>query len=192
MSVGRTCVGRTLLSDKRGYTRAMQTAAVALLLFASLFGESVAGLKWTAPPGWKSEAPKPMRAATYTVPGKADGEDAECVVYFFGAGQGGSVDANLERWKRQILAPDGKPAEAKIAKRTIHGLPVTTIDSTGDYTSMGGPMAPSKSTQHDYRLLGAIVEGPDGNVFVKFTGPAKTVTARQPDFEEFLNSFDKQ
>jgi hypothetical protein len=114
------------------------------------------------------------------------------VVYFFGTGQGGSVQANLDRWKGQMLAPDGKPAEAKIGKRTIHGMPVTTIDASGDYTGMGGPMAASKSVQYSYRLLGAIVEGPDGNVFIKFTGPAKTIAASQAEFEQFLNSFEKE
>jgi len=40
-----------------------------------------------------------MRAATYTiVPAAGDTASAECVVYFFGAGQGGSVEANLDRW----------------------------------------------------------------------------------------------
>jgi len=53
-------------------------------------------------------------------------------------------------------------------------------------------MAQSKTTQHNYRLLGAIVEGPDGNVFIKFTGPAETIAARQPEFEQLLNSFDKE
>jgi len=134
-----------------------------------------------------------MRAATYTVPAAAgDTASAECVVYFFGVGQGGSVEANLERWKGQMIAPDGKPSSAKIAKRTIHQLAVTTIDTSGDYTGMGGPMAPSKSVQKNYRLLGAIIEGPAGNVFVKFTGPAKTVAARQAEFEQFLNSFEKE
>ena len=176
------------------YTHVMRTVGIVLLLLASLFAESVAGLKWAAPSGWKKdEGTKPMRAATYTVAAKdASGASAECVVYFFGAGQGGSVDANLERWKGQIIGPGGKPAEAKIAKRTVHGLPVTTIDSTGDYSGMGGPMAQSKTTQHNYRLLGAIVEGPDGNVFIKFTGPAETISARQTEFEQLLNSFDKE
>ena len=171
----------------------MQTLAVVLLLLASLFADSVAGLKWTAPPGWKTEAPRPMRAATYTVAAKdANGASAECVVYFFGSGEGGGVDVNLERWKGQIIGSDGKPAEAKIAKRTIHGLPVTTIDSTGDYTGMGGPMAQSTTTPHTSRLHGAIVEGPEGNVFIKFTGPAETIAARHPEFEQLLNSFDKE
>ncbi len=134
-----------------------------------------------------------MRAATYSVASTAgDTGNAECVVYFFGSGQGGSVEANLERWKGQVVGADGKPADAKIAKRTIHGMAVTTIDVSGDYTGMGGPMAASKSVQSNYRLLGAIVEGPGGNVFLKFTGPAKTIAASQPDFEKLLNSFDKE
>jgi len=171
----------------------MRTIFVVLLLAASLVAQSVAGLKWAAPTKWKSEAPRPMRAATYTVPAAAgDTASAECVVYFFGPGQGGTVEANLERWKGQMAGPDGKPPAAKIAKRTIHQLPTTTIDTSGDYSGMGGPMAQSKSVQKNYRLLGAIIEAPAGNVFVKFTGPSKTVAARQSEFEEFLNSFEKE
>jgi hypothetical protein len=168
----------------------MRMTSVVLLLVASLFAESVAALKWTPPPGWKTEEARPMRAATYTIaPAAGDTTSAECVVYFFGAQQGGSVQANLDRWKGQMLAPGGKPSDPKIAQRTIHGLTMTTIDVSGDYTGMGGPMATSKSVQKNYRLLGAIFEGPDGNVFIKFTGPAKIVTANQSAFEQLLNSF---
>jgi len=171
----------------------MRMISVVVFLVASLFAESVAGLKWTPPAGWKTEDARPMRAATYTIPPAAgDTASAECVVYFFGAQQGGSVQANLDRWKGQIPAPGGKPSNAKIARRTIHGLTVTTIDASGDYTGMGGPMAASKSVQKNYRLLGAIFEGPAGNVFIKFTGPAKTIAASEVKFEQLLNSVDKE
>ncbi len=169
------------------------TASSFVYSFVYSVADSVAGVKWAPPAGWKTEEARPMRAATYTVPPAAgDKASAECVVYFFGAGQGGSVQANLDRWKGQLLAPNGQPADAKIAKRTIHGLPVTTIDASGDYTGMGGPMASSKTVQNNYRLLGAIVEGPGGNVFIKFTGPAKTIAVNQIKFEQLLNSFEKE
>ncbi len=164
-----------------------------LVLSASLSAESAAGVKWTAPPGWKTEATRPMRVVTYVVPpAGADTANAECAVYFFGPGQGGSVAANLDRWKGQLTAADGKPAAAKIAKRTIHQIPVTTIDSSGDYSGMGGPMAGTSSVAKNYRLLGAIIEAPAGSVFIKFTGPAKTVAAHQADFEQMLNSLEKE
>ena len=176
------------------YTLPMRILSTVLLLIASSLAQSVAGLKWTPPSAWKAdEGERPMRAATYIVASASgDTANAECVVYFFGAGQGGSIDANLERWKGQIVGPDGKPAEAKTEKRIVHDLPVTTIDSSGDYTGMGGPMAASKSVHNNYRLLGAIIEGPGGNVFLKFTGPAKTVAASQADFEKLVNSFEKE
>src|SRR5262249_46312978 len=160
--------------------------ALLICLSASGMAESAAGLQWKAPSDWKNEGSRPMRAATYTV-----GPEAECVVFFCGGGQGGSIEANRERWKGQFRGPAGKPAEAKIAKRTINGLNVTTIDSSGEYTGMGGPMAAEKSAKPGFRLLGAIVEGPGGNLFVKFTGPAKAVSAHQQKYEQMLSSFTK-
>src|ERR1051326_236191 len=171
----------------------MRTIFVILLLTGWLLAESVAGLKWTAPKRWKTEGARPMRAATYNVPPLAgDSAPAECVVYFFGPGQGGSIEANLDRWKGQVLGPDHNPSDAKIKKRIIHGLPVTTIDASGDYTGMGGPMAASKSVQSNYRLLGAIGEAPAGNVFIKFTGPAKTIAGSQAEFDQLLNSVERE
>jgi hypothetical protein len=100
-----------------------------------------------------------MRAATYKIPpASGDQEGAECAVYFFGAGQGGSVHANIERWNGQVTGSDGKPATAHIQKRTVHGLPVKAIDVAGQYSVMGGPMATAKTSKLGYRLLGAVIE----------------------------------
>jgi hypothetical protein len=155
-----------------------------------VLAESAAGVRWTAPAGWTNEGARPMRAATYIIaPASGDTTSAECGVYFFGAGQGGSVEANLDRWKGQFKRHDGKPAAAKIARRNVHGLTVTTIDASGEYSGMGGPMAPASRAVADYRLMGAIVAGPGGNVFVKFTGPAKTIAANQQKFEQLVASF---
>jgi len=156
-----------------------------LLVAAGLAADSGAGVHWTMPPAWKAEAQRPMRLATYMVaPG------GECGVYYFGSGQGGSVQANLDRWIGQFQQADGKPSKeaAKIVKRTVHGWPVTTVDVSGAYTGMGGPTAQAGPAMPGYRLLGAIVEGPQGSIFFKFTGPAKTVAANQAAFDKMLES----
>jgi hypothetical protein len=171
--------------------RSLLFAASVVLCSVSLFAESAAGIRWTAPAGWKAEGPRPMRAATYSIaPASGDSAGAECVVNFFGPGQGGSVEANVERWKGQIQGPDGKPASAKVDKRTISGVPMTIIDAAGSYTGTGGPMMASPKAVPGYRLLGAIVEGPGGNVFFKLTGPAKTIAAQQKNFDQLLASIE--
>ena len=155
---------------------------------AIVFAESAAGIRWTAPASWKTEAARPMRAATYSIaPAAGEQAGAECVVNYFGPGQGGGVDANIERWRGQVLGADGKPATAKIDKRTTRGIQMTVIDASGTYTGMGGPMTAAKPVA-GYRLIGAIVEGPGGSVFFKLTGPATTIAAQQKNFEQLLAS----
>jgi hypothetical protein len=166
--------------------------SLVLMTTLSVLADSAAGLRWTAPGGWKSEAARPMRAATYSVPPAAgDLAGGEVVINFFGPGQGGGVDANIERWKGQVQGPDGKPAPATVATRSVRGIAMTTVDATGAYTGMGGPMMASPKAVPGYRLLGAIVEGPGGNVFVKFAGPATTVAANRQKFDALLASFEK-
>jgi hypothetical protein len=163
--------------------------AVLAVFTASVFAESAAGMRWTAPASWKAEAARPMRAATYSIPLAAGDQGiAECVVNYFGPGQGGGVDANIERWKGQMLGADGKPAVAKIDKRTGRGVPITVVDTAGTYSGMGGPMMAGAKPAPGYRLIGAIVEGPGGSVFFKLTGPAKTIAAQQKNFEQLLAS----
>ena len=121
---------------------------------------------------------------------KGDAEDAELIVYYFGAGGGGSAEANVNRWISQVQQPDGSSsiAKARHADRTINGLKVTTVDVAGTYTAEMSPGAAEHYNKPGYRLCAAIVDTPQGAYYVKMTGPANTVGAAQPDYERFLTS----
>ncbi|MCP3105186.1 hypothetical protein LZ198_40590 [Myxococcus sp. K15C18031901] len=156
--------------------------------------EEAGGLTWTAPTEWAAQGERPMRAATYKVPAaKGDTEGAELAVFYFGQGQGGAVDANVKRWLGQFQTADGKPVDkaAKTKAEKLGGLPVTTVDVKGTYTG-GGPMMGPSTPKPGYRLLGAIVEGPEGAVFFKLTGPEKTVAASEKSFRKLLESVKKK
>jgi hypothetical protein len=151
-------------------------------------------IKWTAPSKWEAKPASGMRAATYLIPAaQGDPEGAECAVFLNIAG---GVDANIKRWIAQFEQPDGGSSEAKAKqkKETINDLAVTTVDLTGTFKG-GGPMMgmpqPAGGPKNGYRLLGAIVETPDGEVFFKMTGPAKTMGAAQTDFQTMLKSIKK-
>lgn len=169
----------------------------ALIAFAAvaLAADGVAGIEWTAPAGWAAKGESPMRAASYTIPPAAgDSEGGECVVYYFGTGQGGGVEANIKRWIGQFTAPDGGPAD-KLAKRgtkTINGIEVETLDLTGTYLFKPFPMAPKATPKPGYRMLAAIVAGSDAPVFFKLTGPVKTVAAAEAGYEKMLASLKKK
>jgi hypothetical protein len=145
------------------------------------------GVQWKVPPSWTVDKGSSMRVATYKVPGAKPDAAGECPVFFFGPGQGGSVDANLERWSRQF---EGSP-KAETSTRRVNGLPVTIARISGTYLAPGGPAMQSQGKRQGYRLLGAIVEAPEGPVFFKLTGPAATVAGAERAFESLLASLAK-
>jgi hypothetical protein len=151
-----------------------------------------AGLAWTPPPGWRAEKPSSaMRRAQYRVPGP--GGEAECVVFYFGPGQGGDAQSNAERWASQFTQPDGRPSESvmKTSNLTVGGLAVVLVEVTGTYAGGMGMGGPAASPQPDAMLLGAIVPGPDANWFFKLTGPAATVKTQRGAFEAMIRSVRK-
>jgi hypothetical protein len=165
---------------------------------ASPGGEMPAAKKlhWTDPAEWKRTPPaSSMRQAQYAAPKVAcDTEDAELVVFYFGPGQGGKVDDNLTRWYGQFTQPDGGSTrdQAKIDKRTVNGLNVTTVQVQGTFDG-GGMMGQSASgPKPGWALLGAIAETPAGPWFFKMTGPAKTVAAARAPFDALVASFKLQ
>src|SRR5215831_10547195 len=100
-------------------------------------------LRFKSPDGWVTEkASSTMRVAQYKLP-KAEGdkEDASLVLYYFGATQGGTPQANIDRWISQMQQPDGSDSKtkAKTETVTVNGLKVTTVDVTGTYTAEMAP-----------------------------------------------------
>lgn len=151
-------------------------------------------LRFKAPEGWVTEkTTSTMRAAQYKLP-KADGdlEDASLVLYYFGAAQGGSVQANVERWINQIKQPDGSASrdKAKTDTLTVNGLKVTSVDVSGTYTAEMTPGAGDRHNSPNYRLRAAVIETPKGNYFAKLVGPANTVAKWEQAYNEYLKSFE--
>jgi hypothetical protein len=148
---------------------------------------STGGVKWTDPPRWKRlPVTSPMRKASYQVP-KADGdaEDGELSVFHFGAGQGGGIEPNVDRWVGQFKGVD--KSQVKRSSRSANGMVQHIIEIERGTFSSGMPGGPT-TPKSDYALLGAIVEAPDGNWFFKLTGPVKTVQKAKDEFTALLDS----
>ncbi len=151
-------------------------------------------LKFKTPDGWVTEkASSSMRVAQYKLPkAEGDNDDASLVLYYFGATQGGTAQANIDRWIAQMQQPDGSSSKdkAKTETTTINGLKVTTVDVSGTYTA---EMAPGSGTFHNdtnYRLRAAVIETSKGNYFVKLAGPSKTVARWDQAYADYLKSFE--
>ena len=109
--------------------------------------------------------------------GYATGYDPETLLYEQFAGFYDMDDVPIEKLRPRPMAAD-----------LLLGRDVTLVDIPGTYKdSPGGPFAGGKTIDRpDYRMLAAIVEGPDGNYFLKFYGPAATVEQHADGFRTMI------
>lgn len=156
-------------------------------------GSAPSELKFDTPGGWTLAPLTPGlgRKGQYVIPkAEGDSDDGEAIVFFFGSTQGGNVALNLDRWRSMFSGPDGAPLPAEAAKTETFDaghMKVTLLDVTGRYTpsSMGRPQGGPKD---NYRMLGAVIETPGGNWFVRATGPNATMEKNRAAMIEFLKS----
>lgn len=174
--------------NKKPPASANQTPSQGLDVVSAHDVNSIAGVHWKRPGRWEVQPPRQMRIATYTVPAaEGDAEGGECAIFYFGSGQGGGVDQNIDRWVNQFENPGGVDRSSK----EVNGLNVVLVQIAGTYLAPSGPMMESQGKKDNYRLLGAIVNAPEGLVFFKYTGPAKTIAASEAEFNSLVESLSK-
>ncbi len=152
-------------------------------------GSGLLALGWKVPAGWVEEPPSSnLRKAQYKVPGP--GGNGECIVFYFGPGQGGDAMSNAQRWASQFKQADGSTSEQSMKTKNyqVGGIPVLEVEVAGTYAGgMTMTMAPAED-KPGYMLLGAVAQGPDSNWFFKFTGPESTVKGQRDAFEQMIKS----
>jgi hypothetical protein len=150
-------------------------------------GAAAAGsIRWQLPEGWLEQPPEnPMRLTQAAIPGP-DGP-GEVVVFYFGPGGGGGVEANLSRWVGQMELTPGTQPSSETFEAADYRVTLLDVSGTMQPSNMGtGPETP----QPGWRMLAAVVEGPGGPWFFKATGPEATLAAARDDFEAMLRGIE--
>lgn len=155
---------------------------------------SIAGIAFFPPTEWTDLGPSGMRQGNYYYgPIDNDADSAVMAVYYFGPSQGGTIEANLERWINQMKMPDGGDPhdEAKMTEMMAGDIKVHLLKVPGTYTAAGGMMSQGSMEKDGYLMVAAVVEAPEGNVFFKLTGPEKTATEMGAGLVQVLKAVHK-
>jgi hypothetical protein len=154
-------------------------------VFAAPAEIKVGAFTFAAPEGWTQVNPSsPMRKAQLEIargPAKA-----EVTFFHFGKDQGGSTAENVARWYAQFPGTEDKRITENVQAGPVK---ITFAMTEGTFSSgmPGGPTTPMTG----YALCGAILEGPDGSVFVKMTGPEAIVKASTEAFKKMVTDAAK-
>lgn len=127
---------------------------------------------WSAPAHWKAGGPRPMRLASFEVPG--DGTTADISISALGAAGGGLL-ANVNRWRGQIGLQSVDESGLAPLLKTVQiagGSKATLVDIAGSQTN----------------ILGAIIPAGERTWFLKMTGPTALVTRERENFTRWVES----
>jgi hypothetical protein len=186
---------KTSLAARGGAAIAGLRFALGLLLLAATLQAAdpttftVGAFTFKRPAAWTwVPVNSTMRKAQLHVadPANPAASGADVVFFHFGAGQGGGVDDNISRWLGQF-AEKGDNLKSTIETAEIKGTKITRVQVPSGTFSSGMPGGPT-TPMSGYGLYGAILESPQGDVFIKLTGPADVVKSAAPDFVMMIQS----
>lgn len=144
---------------------------------------SASPLDYVLPKGWSLGPTKPMRELNFTI---AVAPEIECYVMMLN-GDGGGIEANVNRWRQQMGQPPiAKPEIDRLKRQPMFNGNTggVLVEISGDYEGMDG----TKRT--DQALIGMICQMPEPQrtIFVKMVGPAKSVASQREAFLELCKS----
>jgi hypothetical protein len=154
---------------------------------------TLGGMKSSPPSDWKAEVTSsPMRAYQFAVPkSEGDPRDAEIIIFNFGTMSGGTPEQNIARWKGMFIPPEGKKIDdvAKVEEFKVGTAEITYLDVQGTYRHKTSPMAATEDLRPDSRMIAVMFQIEQGTYYIRFVGPAKTVTAHKQQFDDWLKAF---
>ncbi len=144
----------------------------------------MAAIRLTAPDTWIRQQPRNQFVTTeFSLPRtEGDANDGRLTISV----AGGSIDANLERWRGQF---EGDLTREVAEDLEIAGVTVKLLDCSGTYNDQPGPFAPGVPRE-EYRMMGAVIPVGSQLHFVKAYGPEKTMAQYEPSFRAFLQSLE--
>ena len=136
----------------------------------------VGPLRFDRPESWRWVPPSGSFRAAQLEKKSPDGTPLTLTFSRFSSGEGGSTQANLDRWTAQFTTSNAPRTEIK--KGSEGTLTLFHLEGTLRAGTPGGPT-------HDLPqalLLGAILESQGELVVMKLVGPAQAVSSAENDF----------
>ena len=146
-------------------------------------------LELTTPEAWIRKEPRTSIVEhEFEVPAaKGDSTSGRMTVM----SAGGSVEANIDRWKGQFKDGDKAKNPSQVTKKQIAGAEVHLVDLSGTFKDQRGPFAPAVE-RPNYRMLAAIIAKDGSNYFIKFYGPERTVSENAEPFRRMIDGLKQK
>lgn len=150
---------------------------------------AVGGFTMDIPRDWlPATALRPMRIAEYALPASpGESESASLIVFHFGEGGGGTIPANLDRWRGQFVE-SGEPSPGETSEFSVGDVRITVFEKAGVFKYTTSPMSADFTPKPGWRMHAAIVQAPGGPYYFRTVGPEAVVNAHRDALTHALQS----
>ena len=124
-----------------------------------------------------------FRALQYAVPGRDGTGEASLIFSVFKDGDGGPIQMNIDRWVGQFRPTGDVPPRVERDSIEVDGMAVWMTELEGSYAGMG-----AAAPRAGWAQLGAIMEAPGRNIYIRLLGPSQTVLENHDAFNELVRS----
>lgn len=132
-----------------------------------------APVEYQAPAHWQPSPPSAFSLVAFRV------DEGKAKLEITVSTAGGSVLANVNRWRGQVGLPPWTEAELGAAVRKVD-----TLGTQGDYVELIGPPA----AEGGQTILGVIAQAAGQTWFIKLRGDSALAAREKPHFESFVAS----
>jgi len=148
---------------------------------------AIAGVVFNPASQWHALDPSGDKKAFYKYdPVLGDTVGAEMAVYQFGA-EGSNWQDIMDRWINQMSYADGRDRYSAAIRhdRVVGGMTAHVLSMLGTYNPPSAGFDREEAPARDaHRLIAVAVEGPQGDLYFKLTGPDSTARVMT---EAFMN-----
>jgi len=138
---------------------------------------------WTLPASWEPRQGSAMRVVTVGPRGAAK---TECYLFFL-PGDGGGIDANINRWRDQVGQGDLTAQEiAALERIDVLGTKAVLLKAQGKFKGMGS------AEIEGAMLFGAVIPKESYLLTAKMQGPADEMAGEWDNFVAFCKSIRQQ
>lgn len=134
----------------------------------------LAGARLVPATGWRELPPSKTVNRKFSFgPLENDTDSSIATVYFPGKKNQTTVYQTREAWISRMSYKDGRnpKSAALVHERQVGGMTAHVLSIYGDYTPPDGSTGKPLS---NYRLVGIVIEAPEGNLYLELAGPDHT------------------
>jgi hypothetical protein len=120
-----------------------------------------------------------------------DNSPLELIIYYFGSSNPDDLQTNIKAWQEEIEPSPiltNRPTPTTTTRKIANYYTAHEIKLNGQLKIIAPYPSLPPITLPNYQLIGLIIEKPEGNLYLRLTGPTQSIDRFKKTWNDFISS----